>query len=328
MVVPTLHGGEALRACIESLIRQDFADFAVIVVDNSGRGVVRELGLEFSRLHVLENARNGGFGMAINQGALATDSEFVATLNDDALAGAGWLSALVQAMEARYEIGMCASRVLLGGGGALDSAGMLLCADGSSRQRGHGENPDQYARRGEVLLPSGSAALYRRAMLDEIGGFDEGFFLYCEDTDLGLRARWAAWECVYVPEAVVEHRYSQSAGRASAMKAFYVERNRLYVAVKNFPAAMLLRLPFVSLARYVWHVFYALRGRGSAAHFLSDGGGAGDLPRIVVRAHVELWRNRRSLRAKRWAMKRRLTEAQFAKLVSRFSISPRKVAAL
>ena len=88
----------------------------------------------------------------------------------------------------------------------------------------------------DALLPSGSAALYRRKMLDEIGLFDETFFLYCEDTDLGLRARWAGWECVYVPGAVVEHRYSHSAGRASPLKAYYVERNRLYTAIKNLPS--------------------------------------------------------------------------------------------
>ena len=78
-------------------------------------------------------------------------------------------------------------------------------------------------------------------MLDEIGLFDESFFLYCEDTDLGLRARWAGWECGYVPGAVVEHRYSHSAGRASPLKAYYVERNRLYTVIKNFPFANAVR---------------------------------------------------------------------------------------
>ena len=81
----------------------------------------------------------------------------------------------------------------------LDSAGMLIAADGSSKQRGHGEPPANIRAASDALFPSGSAALYRRKMLDEIGLFDERFFLYCEDTDLGLRARWAGWECAYVP---------------------------------------------------------------------------------------------------------------------------------
>ncbi len=328
VVVPTLHAGEALLACLDSLAAQEYADFAVIVVDNSGRAAARSLGVSGERVHLIENERNTGFGAAINQAARSSESEFIATLNDDAAASPRWLSSLVAAIEARYETGMCASRVVLSGGRGLDSAGMLVCPDGSSRQRGHGDAPDKYARPGEALLPSGSAALYRRDMLNELGGFDEDFFLYCEDTDLGLRARWAAWECLYVPEAVVEHRYSQSAGAASELKAFYVERNRLFVAAKNFPAAMLWRVPFAALARYAWHLVYASRGRGAAGQFLEGSGGAADLARIALKAHLEAWRGRRALRAKRRALKRRLTGAQFRKLASRFAIRPREVAAL
>src|SRR6202158_4532479 len=122
---------------------------------------------------------------------------------------------------------------------------MLLCRDGSSKQRGHLESPESSARLQETLLPSGAAGFYRREMLVEIGLFDESFFLYCEDTDLGLRARWAGWECLYVPDAVVEHRYSHSAGKASPLKAYYVERNRLFLLIKNFPLRL---LPAASLA--------------------------------------------------------------------------------
>ena len=131
--------------------------------------------------------------------------------------------------------------------------------------------PEDFPVAEETLFPSGSAALYRRAMLDEIGGFDDRFFLYCEDTDLGLRARWAGWKCLYVPEAVVEHHYSHSAGRASPLKAYYVERNRLFVLAKNFPARMLLAAPFVTVARYLWHAWYLLRGPGQRGAFPRGG---------------------------------------------------------
>lgn len=185
-----------------------------------------------------------------------------------------------------------------------------------------------YTRTEEALLPSGSAALYRREMLDEIGLFDESFFLYCEDTDLGLRARWAAWECLYVPDAIVDHRYSHSAGRASALKAYYVERNRLFLIFKNFPLRQLLLVPFYALSRYFWHFVYALKGRGKTAEFQREGGSLIRLPWYVLRAHLELlarfpevWRQRRR-------MKRRLTSRQFRKLIHRYSIAPRRVAAL
>src|SRR5260370_4683649 len=115
-------------------------------------------------------------------------------------------------------------------------------------------------------------------MLEEIGLFDESFFLYCEDTDLGLRARWAAWECLYVPDAVVEHRYSHSAGKASGLKAYYVERNRLFLAVKNFPIPDLLLAPFYSAIRYFWHFVFAMQGRGKAADFQREGNSSAKLP--------------------------------------------------
>jgi len=257
VIVPTLAADETLAECLTSLDRQTFPDFEVIVVDNSGRHAVKP----HDRVRIIANESNVGFGAAFNQAFRESMSPFVAVLNDDAIAQPHWLEALLTAVEARPDVGMCASRVQLAGDGRLDSAGMLLCLDGSSRQQGHLESPESFSRRQEALLPSGSAAFYRREMLEEIGLFDEAFFLYCEDTDLGLRARWAAWECLYVPEAVVEHRYSHSAGQASALKAYYVERNRLFLAVKNLPMPELLLAPFYSAARYFWHVLFAMEKR-------------------------------------------------------------------
>jgi|CZKS01.1.fsa_nt_gi GT2 family glycosyltransferase len=324
VVVPTLAADETLDACLDSLDRQTFRDFDVIVVDNSGRKAVgaRE------GVRVISNDSNVGFGVAFNQAFRASTATFLAILNDDATAHPEWLESLLKAVEARPDVGMCASRVLLAGDGRLDSAGMLLCADGSSKQRGHLEAPETYSRRQEVLLPSGSAAFYRREMLEEIGLFDESFFLYCEDTDLGLRARWAAWECLYVPDAVVEHRYSHSAGKASALKAYYVERNRLFLAVKNLPLPDLLRAPFYTMARYFWHVVYALQGRGKVADFQQAGNSGGQLPIIVLRAHLAMLARFPALWKARRGMKRRFTPKQFRRLIRRFSISPRQVAAL
>jgi GT2 family glycosyltransferase len=324
VVVPTLAADETLDACLDSLGRQTFRDFDVIVVDNSGRKAVGPQ----EGVRVISNDRNVGFGAAFNQAFQRSTATFLAILNDDATAHPEWLESLLRAVEARPDVGMCASRVLLAGDGRLDSAGMLLCADGSSKQRGHLEAPEAYPRRQEALLPSGSAAFYRREMLEEIGLFDESFFLYCEDTDLGLRARWAAWECLYVPDAVVEHRYSHSAGKASALKAYYVERNRLFLAVKNLPLPDLLSAPFYTMARYFWHVVYALQGRGKVADFQLEGNSGGQLPIIVLRAHLAMLARFPALWKARRRMKRRFTTKQFRRLIRRFSISPRQLAAL
>jgi GT2 family glycosyltransferase len=326
VVVPTLAADETLDECLASLEQQTFCDFEVIVevivVDNSGRRQAKPR----EGVRVIANDRNVGFGAAVNQAIRQSQAPYLAVLNDDAIAHPGWLAALLLAMESRPDAGMCASQVRLAGVDRLDSAGMLLCLDGSSKQRGHAEAPASYSRPREALLPSGSAAFYRREMLDEIGLFDESFFLYCEDTDLGLRARWAAWECLYVPDAVVEHRYSHSAGKASALKAYYVERNRLFVIFKNFPLLDLLLVPFYAMSRYFWHLVYALKGRGKAAEFRRESGSLARLPWYVLRAHLELLARFPELWRQRRRMKRRLTSKQFHRLIRRFSIAPREVA--
>jgi GT2 family glycosyltransferase len=324
VVVPTLAADESLDECLASLDRQTFRDFEVIVVDNSGQRRTEQRGCA----RVIANHRNVGFGAAVNQAFHQSHAPFLAVLNDDAIAYPEWLEALVSAIQHRPEFGMCASQVRLVGADRLDSAGMLLCLDGSSKQRGHLESPASYSRDEETLLPSGSAAFYRREMLDEIGGFDESFFLYCEDTDLGLRARWAGWECLYVPEAQVDHRYSHSAGKASALKAYLVERNRLFVIFKNFPLGNLALVPFYAVSRYFWHLIYALGGQGKAAEFQRASGSIALLPWYVLRAHIELVARFPEIWRERHRMKRRLTAKQFHHLIRRFSISPRQVAAL
>jgi GT2 family glycosyltransferase len=329
VIVPTLAAGEPLAACIASLDAQTFRDFETMVVDNSGTKLARKT-LAGREIAIIDNVDNVGFGAAINQGIRASSTPFVAVLNDDAAADPGWLAEMLHALEGRPDVGMVAPQIRLGATGMLDSAGMLVCGDGSSRQRGHGEPVERYPRRQEVLLPSGCAALYRREMLDETGLFDPSFYLYCEDTDLGLRARWKGWECLYVPAAIVEHAYSSTAGRASATKAFYVERNRLFVLVKNFPFALLLLAPFCALARYFWHVWWMWRGRGAAAEFTRSGGSAAKLPGYVFRAWLAMLGESRTLCRERRQIRKgaRLTPKQYARLLRRFSISPRQVARL
>jgi GT2 family glycosyltransferase len=329
VVVPTLSADSSLTECVSSLRRQTFRDFEVTIVDNSGKGLARAR-LGNQEIAVIDMSHNLGFGAAVNAGWKRSRARLLATLNDDAVAHPGWLAALVAAIDADPAAGMCASQVRLFGEPQLDSAGMLIAADGSSKQRGHLLPASGFTASAEVLFPSASAALYRRAMLDQTGSFDDDFFLYCEDTDLGLRARWAGWKCIYVPEAIVEHRYSHSAGRASPLKAFYVERNRLFVLVKNFPAGMLAAAPFVTLARYCWHFIWMLEGRGAAARFRQEGNSAFHMLVLVFRAHYELLRHARSLWRKRRQIRRaaRLTPREFRRLLQQHSIGARQVAEL
>ena len=330
IAIPTLTASPVLRECLFALERQTCRDFEAVIVDNSGMGLVRKMADAWHGVTVIENDWNVGFGAAVNQAFRRSKSAYLVTLNDDAIPDPGWLEALVRTMESRPEAGMCASQIRLPGGEELDSAGMLISSDGSSKQRGHRQPPERYAKAEEVLCPSGCAALYRREMLDKVGLFDESFFLYCEDTDLGLRARWAGWTCLYAPDAGVEHRYSQTAGADSWVKAYYVERNRLFVLLKDFPIRMLVRVPAASAARYFWHFVSAMAGRGSAARFRKGSSSLIELAYIAIRAHVvllkhgpRLWRRRREIR--RLA---KIDSREFERLVATHFIGPREVAEL
>lgn len=327
VAVPTLLADNSLRDCVAGLDNQTRRDFEVVVIDNSGRGLAEKLGLVGVR--IISEARNTGFGAAVNRAFEQSSAPYLITLNDDAIPCPGWLEALVAAAESDSRVGMCASQVRLAGQEAvLDSAGMLIYGDGSSKQRAHGEPAARYANLEEVLMPSASAALYRREMLDRIGLFDEHFFLYCEDTDLGLRARRAGWRCLYVPKALVEHCYSHSAGRVSALKAYYVERNRIIVAMKNFPLRMLLVLPIRGTLRYAAHLLESSGQASKSAQFRNENGGIMAMVAITIRAHLavlraagRLWRQRGEIRKTA-----RVSARDFARLLAMHSMTAREIA--
>ncbi len=328
VAIPTLSAGPKLAECLASLEKQTLTDFEVYVVDNSGWNAARDTAARWRGVSIIENKSNVGFGAAVNQAYRASQARYLATLNDDTVADPGWLAALTAELEAHPEAGMCAPQIRLSEQ-VLDSAGMLIAADGTSKQRGHGRPPAEFAQPEEVLLPSGCAALYRRKMLEEIGLFDESFFLYCEDTDLGLRGRWAGWTCRYAPGAVVEHHYSQTAGAASPLKAYFVERNRIFVLLKNFPARLLLRVPAATVARYFWHSVSAARGEGAAGRARQNAGVVG-ISYVVARAHAVLIKHFRRLLRQRREIRRgaRIGAREFAALLERHSISPREVGSL
>lgn len=329
-MIPTLSADRRLAECLDALEKQTHRGFEVVIVDNSGAGRVRAGEAAGRGAKIIEPGRNLGFGAAINLAFHQSQAPYLAALNDDAVPRPGWVAAMLAAAEAHPEAGMFASQVRFFGEEHLDSAGMVIARDGSSKQRGHLFPVAEFDREEEVLLPSASAAVYRRSMLDAIGLFDEDFFLYCEDTDLGLRARWAGWKCIYVPEAVVDHHYSHSAGRASRLKAYYVERNRLFVVAKNFPARTLWAVPLATLTRYWWHMRSIALGRGTAAQFRRDGNSAVGLAVIAVQAHWGLlrnagllWRKRREIRSRA-----KVSAGTFVQLLRTHSIRTRRVAEL
>ncbi len=274
VVVVNWNRRELLRACLESLARQRGVDFEVVVVDNGSRdGSVEMLAAEFDGnrgfpLRIVRNEGNRGFCAANNQAFAVCRGPLIALLNNDAEADPHWLAALRGAFH-RPEVGMAASKILVHEDPRrIDKAGHLIYLDGQNRGRGAGQfDRGQFDRVEEVLWPDGCAAMYRRGMLDRIGGFDEDFFAYADDAELGLRGRIAGWTCVYVPSAVVRHHRASTLGVDSSKRLELIERNRVLLAAKLFPWSLLWLNGPLYAARLGAGMWAAIRGRGETAYF-------------------------------------------------------------
>lgn len=242
IIIVNYNGRKHLARCLEALRRQTYQDFEVIVVDNgSSDGSVAFLAEHFPEVRTIPLAGNLGFTGGNIAGYASSTGELIALLNNDTEVSEHWLAALVSAMEGDPQIGICSSRIIVTATGLVDSVGGMFTTAGSGFKRGEGESPERFSEPCEVAGACAAAALYRRAMLDDIGFLDNDFFLNHEDTDLDFRALLAGWRSVYVPEATVLHDVSATLGAMSDLTVYYFSRNNPLVWVKNMPCSLMLR---------------------------------------------------------------------------------------
>ncbi|MCD6519729.1 MAG: glycosyltransferase family 2 protein [Anaerolineae bacterium] len=267
VIIPNWNGLALLRPCLRSLEEQTYAHFEVIVVDNgSTDGSAEMVQKEFPWVRLLVMAENRGYAGGCNAGIRLAEGDLLVMLNNDTEVDPHWLEALVDALERHPEAGSAASRIMIyDRPGILHSAGDLYRRNGLPDSRGVWQPyAPPYDREEYVFGGCGGAVAYRREMLEEIGLFEERFFLYCEDVDLNWRAQLAGWKCIYVPHAVVRHHLSATGG--GALASYYVGRNTWWVLVRDYPTPLLRRYWRQILAAQ-WHITKeALRAwRGKAA---------------------------------------------------------------
>jgi len=330
IVIVNYNGGSLLAECAASLAAQTYRDFETIVVDNgSTDGSLDAARGALGDATVVRLGANTGFARGNNLGIARAQGALVLTLNNDARLAPSGLGELVAPADRHPEAGMFAPKILMSTDTSrIDSTGLLVYVDGVYRARGWQElDGPAFAEEVEVLMPCAAVALYRREMLDAVGVFDEDYFLYLEDGDLGLRARLAGWTCWFVPGAVAYHLKSSTAGKPSRLKAYYVERNRIYNLVKHTPLPLLLLSPLFTVYRYALQGYAALSGRGASGGFARDYSRS-DLLAILGRSYAgaidalpAMWGKRRTI-----AQGRKLSRREIYALFFRYRLRARDLA--
>ena len=329
-VVLNWNGCHVLDNCLRSLYNQTYRPLEIIVVDNASTdGSVDFLREKFHSVHLIRNDKNLGFGAGNNIGIRASQGRYIMMLNNDTRLDPNCVEELKRSIEKDERFGACASKILLESRpDTIDGVGIVVCPDGLSFGRGRLQKRERYDEEEEIFFASDGACLYRREMLDDIGLYDEDFFAYADETDMGWRAQLAGWKCIYSPKAIVYHHHSTSTGgRVSFFKAFLVERNRIWVALKNFPVSLILLGQFYTLWRYAFQAYGALMGKGTAGRFTSDFSKA-ELVKILVRAYFSAARKFPLMLRKRRMIqqKKRIANRKVYRLIREFGISAREIA--
>lgn len=272
VIIVNWNGERFIHDCFDALKAQSFRDFEVVFVDNASSdnsvALARELipGLGFS-VKLVELAENTGFTGGNNEGLRHCSGRYIALLNNDTVASEGWLEALVRAMDAHPEVGICASKLIVAGTDIIDSAGDGVFSNLRTFKRGMGEPAASYDKEEYVFSACAGAALYRRQMIDEIGFLDDDFFLLAEDVDLGFRAQLAGWKSLYVPQSVIQHKVGASIKKLSGAAIKHSVRNERILIAKNVPLSLLLKhLPLYVLEEIVFSIRHHLKSHTLRAY--------------------------------------------------------------
>ena len=243
VVIPNYNGAAWLPRCLEALAQQEYRDFEVILVDDGSTDEsVALVGDRYpeARLVVLDN--NTGFASAVNRGIAIARGSYVVLLNNDTVAEPGWLTALVRLADTSpTDVGAIASKMLrMEDPDRVDDAGDALSWTGDAEKLGHQQPAGDFVERREVFSVCAGAALYRQFFLEAAGGFDERFFAYLEDVDLGLRGRLLGYRYLFEPAARVLH-HGQGSGLSRRLYVRLITRNRLMLFLKSVPLSLLVK---------------------------------------------------------------------------------------
>ena len=266
VIIVNWNGEQFLDRCLAALMAQTVKPHEIILVDNASSDRSLKIARKFPSVRLMAQDRNTGFARGNNLAieAASKESEWIALINPDAFAEPHWLEALLAATESNPGFDMFGSKLVNAVDPTkLDGAGDAYHMSGLVWRMGHGSAVLASAE-SEVFSPCAAAALYRRSALHELGGFDEDYFCYVEDVDLGFRLRLAGYRCLYVPQSVAHHVGSgTTGGQHSDFAMYYGHRNLVWTFVKDMPGILFwLLLPLHVLLNLVSIIWFSLRGQG------------------------------------------------------------------
>ena len=244
VVIPTYNGIRYIADCLDSLRKQlRKPDEVILVDDGSTDGTISMVEKSYPEVRCIRLESNRGFAAAVNEGIRHCNGTYIALLNNDTRADEAWLRELENTLAEQLSVGFCASKMLFADRpDIVNSIGIGFTQAGMAADIGYGQKDgDRFRHSRPVFGACAGAAMYRKAMLNDIGIFDEDFFMWYEDVDLSFRAQLAGYKCAYVPTAVIYHVAGGTASAANNLHLHYCSRNQVLVMVKNLPDPLRFR---------------------------------------------------------------------------------------
>lgn len=270
IIIPNFNGLKFLKKAINSLEKQTYTNFELIVVDNGSidgsKDFLQGIANSHSNYKAIFNKTNLGFAKAVNQGIDLSSSEYICLLNNDVEVDSNFIQSLIRCLDYDKNIFSVSSKMIqYDNRDLIDDAGDDYNILAWTKKIGLGKPANKFNQPYEIFSSCAGAAMYRKSILNEIGLFDEIFFAYLEDVDISYRAKIHGYKNIYCPEAMVYHVGSGSSGsKYNEFKTRLSPRNNIWVVYKNMPwPQILFNILFLILGFFIKYLFFLKKGLGS-----------------------------------------------------------------
>ena len=253
VIIVNYNGETLLKRCVEAVLQNKYPNFEIIVIDNGSKDgsplCLKELEKQHSNVRVILLDKNYGPAYARNRGAEKANGIYLAFLDNDTVPDENWLVPLVETMEKDVSVGACQCKLLLfKEPDKFDYAGDYLSQFGFLVQQVQGGEKDvgQADQKVEILSAKSAAMIIRRNVFKKIGGFDEDYFIYLEETDLGWRIWLIGYKVIFVPESKVYHEFGTTSIIDPKLQNFNAKfhgtKNYIMTLVKNLGTMNLMKI--------------------------------------------------------------------------------------